>query len=363
MKIFDKILENYVLPYQFKEEIREENLLFFDIETTGFTARSSDLYLIGCAYKEGENWHIKQFFAENASEQADIIKAFFELAGNYTHLVHFNGNQFDLPYVTQKCEQFSLSYNFDNFSGIDIYKRINPYKYFLKLPNCKQKTIEHFLGIDREDMYTGGELIKIYKDYTENPSEEALNLLILHNFEDIQGMLQIVSVLVYHDLFNDDIKTRKVQINSYSDVNGIIQKELFMKEALKQARQAYNKLEVPVGAVIVKDGKIIARAYNQKEYKASKKLNSWRLIDCEMYVTLEPCSMCAGALIQSRIKKVYIGAPDLKTGACGSVLNLLQDYKFNHFVEIEQGVLKDECENILKDFFVKLRNIKKKGKN
>ena len=154
-------------------------------------------------------------------------------------------------------------------------------------------------------------------------------------------------------------------------------KEKFMKEALKQARQAYNKLEVPVGAIIVKDGKIIARAYNQKEYKndstnhaeilaikkASKKLNSWRLIDCEMYVTLEPCSMCAGALIQSRIKKVYIGAPDLKTGACGSVLNLLHDYKFNHFVEIEHGVLKDECENILKDFFVKLRNIKKKGKN
>lgn len=154
-------------------------------------------------------------------------------------------------------------------------------------------------------------------------------------------------------------------------------KEKFMKEALKQARQAYNKLEVPVGAVIVKDGKIIARAYNQKEYKndstnhaeilaikkASKKLNSWRLIDCEMYVTLEPCSMCAGALIQSRIKKVYIGALDLKTGACGSVLNLLHDYKFNHFVEIEHGVLKDECENILKDFFVKLRNIKKKGKN
>ncbi len=154
-------------------------------------------------------------------------------------------------------------------------------------------------------------------------------------------------------------------------------KEKFMKEALKQARQAYNKLEVPVGAVIVKDGKIIARACNQKEYKndstnhaeilaikkASKKLNSWRLIDCEMYVTLEPCSMCAGALIQSRIKKVYIGAPDLKTGACGSVLNLLHDYKFNHFVEIEHGVLKDECENILKDFFVKLRNIKKKGKN
>lgn len=150
-------------------------------------------------------------------------------------------------------------------------------------------------------------------------------------------------------------------------------KEKFMKEALKQAKKAYDKLEVPVGAVIVKDGKIIARAYNQKEEKndttnhaeilaikkASKKLNSWRLLDCDMYVTLEPCSMCAGALIQSRIRKVYIGALDSKTGACGSVLNLLEDYKFNHKVEIENGILKDDCENLLKEFFKELRNLKK----
>ena len=150
-------------------------------------------------------------------------------------------------------------------------------------------------------------------------------------------------------------------------------KEKFMREALKQAQKAYDKLEVPVGAVIVKDGKIIARAYNQKECKndttnhaeilaikkASKKLESWRLLDCDMYVTLEPCSMCAGALIQSRIRKVYIGAPDEKTGACGSVLNLLQDYKFNHKVEVERDILREDCENLLKDFFKKLREIKK----
>lgn len=150
-------------------------------------------------------------------------------------------------------------------------------------------------------------------------------------------------------------------------------KEKFMKEALKQAQKAYDKLEVPVGAVIVKDGKIIARAYNQKEEKndttnhaeilaikkASKKLGSWRLTDCDMYVTLEPCSMCAGALIQSRIRKVYIGAFDEKTGACGSVLNLLEDYKFNHKVEVEKGVLQEECENVLKEFFKELRKIKK----
>ena len=149
--------------------------------------------------------------------------------------------------------------------------------------------------------------------------------------------------------------------------------EKFMKEALKEAKKAYDKLEVPVGAVIVKDGKIIARAHNLKEtkydttkhaeilaiQKASKKLNSWRLIDCEMYVTLEPCSMCAGALINSRIKKVYIGASDQKTGAVGSVFNLLEDYTFNHKVEYKKGVLQDECESILKEFFKELRKIKK----
>ena len=149
--------------------------------------------------------------------------------------------------------------------------------------------------------------------------------------------------------------------------------EYFMKQALKEAEKAYKKLEVPVGAVIVKDGTIIARGYNQKEtkkdttkhaeiiaiQKASKKLGSWRLIDCEMYVTLEPCSMCAGAIINSRIKKIYIGTMDQKTGAVGSVLNLLEDYKFNHKVEIESGIMQKECEKILKDFFKELRKSQK----
>ena len=148
--------------------------------------------------------------------------------------------------------------------------------------------------------------------------------------------------------------------------------EKFMCEAIKQAQKAYAKEEIPVGAVIVKNNKIIARAYNKKEetndttkhaeiiaiQKASKKLNSWRLNDCEMYVTLEPCSMCAGALIQARLKKVYIGTMDQKTGSCGSKLNLLKDYSFNHVVEVETGILQKECENLLKEFFKHLRNKK-----
>ena len=154
------------------------------------------------------------------------------------------------------------------------------------------------------------------------------------------------------------------------------EKNKFMQEALKEAKKAYDKLEVPVGAVIVKDGKIIAKAHNLKEtktdttkhaeilaiQKASKKLKSWRLTECEMYVTLEPCSMCAGAIINARINKIYIGALDEKTGAVVSVLNLLEDYKFNHKVEVEKDIMKPQCEEILKRFFKMLRKMKKETK-
>lgn len=152
----------------------------------------------------------------------------------------------------------------------------------------------------------------------------------------------------------------------------MLKKEKFMKEAIKQAKKAYDKEEIPVGAVIVKDGKIIARGYNKKEekkdttqhaeiiaiQKASRKIGAWRLQDCEMYVTLEPCAMCTGALIQARLKRVYIGTMDPKTGACGSVLNLLEDNKFNHKVEVETNIMQKECEKILKDFFKYLRSKK-----
>lgn len=146
-------------------------------------------------------------------------------------------------------------------------------------------------------------------------------------------------------------------------------KEYFMKEALKEAKNAYKKLEVPVGVVIVKDNKIIARGYNQKEMKnnpikhaeiiaiekACKKLNNWRLNDCEMYVTLEPCPMCAGAIINSRIKKVYIGAVQEKTGACGSKVNLIEKYNSETKIDTEFGILQDKCLELVQDFFKELR--------
>ena len=147
--------------------------------------------------------------------------------------------------------------------------------------------------------------------------------------------------------------------------------EYYMKQALKEAQKAFLLNEVPVGCVIVYEDKIIARGYNKRELlesslahaeivainKACKKLNSWRLEDCTMYITLEPCCMCSGAIIQSRIKKVIYGACDYRFGAHKSIINLF-DVKFNHMVDISGGVLEEECSNIIKDFFKKLRNDK-----
>ena len=142
----------------------------------------------------------------------------------------------------------------------------------------------------------------------------------------------------------------------------------FMSEALTEARIAFNKGEVPVGAVIVKNGEIIARGHNLREEKqnalshaeiecineACVKLGTWRLDGCKMYVTLEPCPMCTGAIINSRIETVFFGAYDLNAGCMDSVINLC-DYPFNHKVQIYGGIMEDECKQILEDFFKKLR--------
>ena len=154
------------------------------------------------------------------------------------------------------------------------------------------------------------------------------------------------------------------------------EQEKFMREALKQAKKAYKIGEVPIGCVIVQDGKIIARGYNRRNTdrvtlahaeiaaikKASKKTGDWRLEDCTMYVTLEPCQMCAGAIVQSRMKKVVIGCMNPKAGCAGSVLNLLQMQEFNHQVELERGVLEETCSEILSRFFKELRVRNKKAK-
>lgn len=149
--------------------------------------------------------------------------------------------------------------------------------------------------------------------------------------------------------------------------------ERFMREAIRQAKKAYKKEETPIGCVIVYEGKIIARGYNKRNekkntlahaeisaiHKASRYLGDWRLEECTMYVTLEPCPMCAGAIVQARIPEVVIGSMNPKAGCAGSVVNLLQMQGFNHRVEIRNGVLEEECSGLMSGFFKELRMKKK----
>lgn len=147
----------------------------------------------------------------------------------------------------------------------------------------------------------------------------------------------------------------------------------FMNEAIREAMKARELMEIPIGAVIVKDNEIIGRGHNKKEIEndatlhaeiiaireACKNIAAWRLLGCTMYVTLEPCAMCAGALVNARIDRVVIAVKDEKTGACGTVLNIAQNEFLNHKVELEFGVCEEECRNILQEFFKDLRKIKK----
>lgn len=152
--------------------------------------------------------------------------------------------------------------------------------------------------------------------------------------------------------------------------------EVYMKEAIRQAKKAYKLNETPIGCVIVQDGKIISRGYNRRNTdknplahaeitairKASRKTGDWRLEGCTLYVTLEPCQMCAGAIIQARMDRVVIGCMNPKAGCAGSVLNLLQMDRFNHQAEVVTGVMEEECSSLMKQFFRELRARKKEEK-
>lgn len=149
--------------------------------------------------------------------------------------------------------------------------------------------------------------------------------------------------------------------------------EKYMREAIRQAKKAYAKNETPIGCVIVRDGRVIARGYNKRNekkntlahaeiiaiHKASRVVGDWRLEDCTMYVTLEPCPMCAGAIVQARIPRIVLGSMNAKAGCAGSVVNLLQMEGFNHKVEVQTGVLREECSQMMSGFFRELRLRKK----
>lgn len=224
-----ELMLNQMPTYSFEEEYDLSKIIFFDIETTGLSAETSYLYLIGCAYYKEESFHLIQWFSENIHEEALLISTFFDFLGSYEVLIHFNGTGFDIPYIQQKINNLKLNYSFNSIISLDIYRIIKPYKHVLKLDNMRLKTIESFLKVHRKDMLDGEELISVYSSYIGKkryeslkqsrfpnsvlyePTESTLLLqqLLLHNEDDIRGLLLISSILNYVTIFNKPIRIQK----------------------------------------------------------------------------------------------------------------------------------------------------------
>lgn len=210
----------YIKQYNLTNELFNENCIFFDIETTGFSPTSSSIYLIGCLRRQGENLIIDQFFAENKEDEKEVLTQFIALLHKYKTIISFNGIGFDIPFIKAKCDAYSIEEHLKDFEYIDIFKLISSIKFLLKLPNYKQKTLENFLDIHRDDKFTGGELINVYEEYVNTKSKDAEDLLLLHNFEDVTGMMDLIPVLSYLNILNGGFRIKESEIVPYTAYDG-----------------------------------------------------------------------------------------------------------------------------------------------
>lgn len=213
-----------ILPFEL------ENTIFFDIETTGFSARSSHLYLIGLAYYMGENQFCSiQFLAEQKEDEPALLHEFFNFIKDYKNIVHFNGNGFDIPYLKEKCLQYNILYHFDLLTGYDLYKEACRFKKLFQTPDLKQKTLETFLGSARKDEFSGKELINVYYAYEKEHKDSDKELLLLHNFEDVKGLTELLCLYAYSSACSKNIQFEHYILRNYKSYDGTMQKELVIR--------------------------------------------------------------------------------------------------------------------------------------
>lgn len=220
--------ELYIKQSNLTDELFTEDCVFFDIETTGFSPASSSIYLIGCMYRIEQKLILQQFFAESKSDEKETLLAFMELLENFKTIISFNGIGFDIPFLKAKCTTYAIEEHFKEYQYIDIFKLVGNIKFLLKQPNYKQKTIENFLGIYRDDKFSGGELINVYEDYLHTHSEEAKNFLLLHNFEDVRDMLDLMPILTYSQILQGAYTIKTAEVAPYTSYEGIESQEFII---------------------------------------------------------------------------------------------------------------------------------------
>lgn len=261
MKIVETILTNIIIDETLLVPSCKENVLFFDIETTGLSPRNAAVYLIGVAYYDADSWKYCQWFAESPKEELVLLEAFTSFCANYSHLIHFNGTTFDVPFVTARCQAYGFDFTFPA-RQTDIYKATFSIRKTLNLPGCKQKELEHFLGIFREDKFDGGQLIKVYYEYVKTKEPELLKILLLHNAEDVQGMLEVFPILAYKKVLKEDcFSADSAEINTFENYSGELQTELLLTLSLD--------VTLPKPLALHKDGTYLSFTENRGILKLS----------------------------------------------------------------------------------------------
>lgn len=213
-----------------------DSICFFDIETTGFSRNYNIVYLIGAVYFRNGISHYLQWLAESDSDEAYILSAFNDFLIDFHTLIHFNGDAFDIPFITERAAHLNVALDLSHLESLDLYKTARKCKSILSLSDYKQKTIEHFLGIERKDMYSGGELIDIYRKFAAKPSDTAHNeyrkLLLLHNHDDIEGMLSLLPLVSYYAVIMNSYTVDNAVIDKDTDSNGNVSLRLIAECSL-----------------------------------------------------------------------------------------------------------------------------------
>lgn len=192
--------------------LSNKNFLIFDIETTGFSREYEIIYMIGCIYNTDKGYEYCNIFAETPSEEYELISYFFKILKNIDCVVHFNGNRFDIPFLRARASYHAIKDQISHIESIDIYDLLRPFRKSLDLPNLKLDTIQDHLGYKRKDTYTGGDLIQVYKNYVRKPYEPYYELLLLHNREDVEGMINLLSIIDIMNLIDQIMHNQSVEV-------------------------------------------------------------------------------------------------------------------------------------------------------
>ncbi|MBQ7534122.1 MAG: ribonuclease H-like domain-containing protein [Stomatobaculum sp.] len=194
--------EAVILSYPLRSLGDPDDFLFLDIETTGLTPETAQIYLIGALYHTEESgWTLRQWFADSLSSEEEILRAFFAFAAPFRTLVHYNGTSFDLPFLMRCAAQYGIPHPFEGMNSLDLYRAARPYRKVFGTGRINQKSMEQFLGLDRADRFSGGELISVYQNYLNSGGTALLQQLLLHNEEDVTGLTVLLSLLSYRDFF------------------------------------------------------------------------------------------------------------------------------------------------------------------